>query len=375
MKPAEAFSLHSKGGRQSWCKECNKEYQRIRASNLKQKQQQEAQQRMYQWGAASQTSTSEPEPEQQAEPVYPLAQRTIDFYGDDLTAVQVGEQVYSPVKYMCECLGVAWAPQWQRIERDAVLSTVIVTIIVEAKDGKQREAICLPAEYINGWLFGIDENRVKPELREKLIAYKREAYVVLAKAFMGEQAGTAMSSPAQYTLPMWVENEGTFRTIVQEEAHQACTQAMNNLSSITKTEYLDRPVDGRVYIAIADDREVRTSANVDIMRLFGKGWKYVYISQSARNPEERIKEYLKKRVAGTPPPVIAKVIASDNRRRLEAVLQKERPEGTWKVPGRKDEFMVSPEVYKRLIELPDYIPSVDIVRLRGWLLCQTMFYS
>jgi hypothetical protein len=129
---------------------------------------------------------TEQEQEYHTETVHPLAQRTVNFYGDELTAVQVGEQVYTPVKYMCECLGVAWQGQYERIERDAVLSSTIRVIRIDAKDGKQREAICLPAEYINGWLFGIDENRVKPELREKLIAYKRECYRVLARAFSGQ---------------------------------------------------------------------------------------------------------------------------------------------------------------------------------------------
>ena len=37
---------------------------------------------------------------------------------------------------------------------------------------------------INGWLFGINANRVKEELRERLIQYQRECYRVLADAFV-----------------------------------------------------------------------------------------------------------------------------------------------------------------------------------------------
>jgi hypothetical protein len=178
MRPLSEFGPHksARDGLQPYCRSCNtasgREYRARLAAQKTQQQQVD--------------NVPQQEQEYHTETVYPLAQRTVNFYGDELTAVQVGEQVYSPVKYMCECLGVAWAPQWQRIERDAVLSTVIVTITVEAKDGKQREALCLPAEYINGWLFGIEENRVKPELREKLIAYKRECYRVLARAFSGQ---------------------------------------------------------------------------------------------------------------------------------------------------------------------------------------------
>ena len=39
--------------------------------------------------------------------------------------------------------------------------------------------VCLPIEYLNGWLFGIDVNRCKPEIRETLIKYKKECYQAL----------------------------------------------------------------------------------------------------------------------------------------------------------------------------------------------------
>jgi len=43
---------------------------------------------------------------------------------------------------------------------------------------------CLPLEYLNGWLFGIDENRVAPEIKEALVIYKREAYGALYNYFV-----------------------------------------------------------------------------------------------------------------------------------------------------------------------------------------------
>jgi len=40
-------------------------------------------------------------------------------------------------------------------------------------DGKNYDMITLPSEYLNGWLFGIDHSRVKPEIQEQLISYKK----------------------------------------------------------------------------------------------------------------------------------------------------------------------------------------------------------
>lgn len=48
-----------------------------------------------------------------------------------------------------------------------------------AQDGKSREITCLPLSMLNGWLLGIDVNRVKPELRDKLEQYQLECFDVL----------------------------------------------------------------------------------------------------------------------------------------------------------------------------------------------------
>ena len=36
---------------------------------------------------------------------------------------------------------------------------------------------------LNGWLFGVDVNRVRPELRERLMQYQRECFQVLNAHF------------------------------------------------------------------------------------------------------------------------------------------------------------------------------------------------
>lgn len=42
--------------------------------------------------------------------------------------------------------------------------------------------ICLPLDYMCGWLFGSNADRVKPEVRGRLIRYQRECYAVLSEA-------------------------------------------------------------------------------------------------------------------------------------------------------------------------------------------------
>lgn len=62
----------------------------------------------------------------------------------------------------------------------------MITTTCLGKDGKEYlvEMVMLPLKYLNGWLFGVDANRVKPEIKERLLDYQRECFDVLAKHFM-----------------------------------------------------------------------------------------------------------------------------------------------------------------------------------------------
>ncbi|MBF0786084.1 hypothetical protein E4T80_11480 [Muribacter muris] len=105
---------------------------------------------------------------------------TIQFHNQSLVTFEKGGIFYTAMKPICENIGLAWEPQLLRIKRDDVLSSTMIITIIVAEDGKNREMICLPIDYLNGWLFGIDVKRVKPEIRDTLIMYKKECYKALA---------------------------------------------------------------------------------------------------------------------------------------------------------------------------------------------------
>lgn len=146
-------------------------------------------------------------------PLAPLDARTIEFHGDRLTAVLAsGEDgqptVYVPVRPLVEYLGLAWPPQYQRIRRDPVLSEAAKGVIVtltpsgERRRGGPQTMVCLPVEFLHGWLFGVDVSRVKPELRERLTLYRREAFGVLWRAFNAGELGTAPEAPPAAASPL-----------------------------------------------------------------------------------------------------------------------------------------------------------------------------
>ncbi|MBV7434476.1 phage antirepressor N-terminal domain-containing protein [Cardiobacteriaceae bacterium TAE3-ERU3] len=104
--------------------------------------------------------------------------QTVDFHGQPLLTIEQDGTHYTAMKPICDNIGLQWDAQFRRIKRDEVLSEGIAIMAIPSGGGEQK-MLCLPIEYLNGWLFGIDVKRVKAEIRETLIMYKRECYQAL----------------------------------------------------------------------------------------------------------------------------------------------------------------------------------------------------
>lgn len=116
----------------------------------------------------------------------PVEQKQVLFYEDEIVAVLVADgaeqEVYVPVRPLVELLGLSWGSQLQRLRKDPVLAEEVHQIRVETAGGPQAMA-AIPLDFLQGWLFGINANRVKEAVRPRLIRYQRECYRVLAEAF------------------------------------------------------------------------------------------------------------------------------------------------------------------------------------------------
>ncbi len=130
----------------------------------------------------------------------PVEHKEVVFYDDKIIAFQVEDgTVYVPLRPICELLGIQWSAQRRRINRDEILSEVTRILSVSVTDTlriRKREMLCLPLDFVNGFLFGINAQRVNPEIKSKLLRYQRECYQVLAAAFLDPAAANeAVSIP------------------------------------------------------------------------------------------------------------------------------------------------------------------------------------
>jgi len=119
----------------------------------------------------------------------------VPFYGQNLMTAKDERdgKEFVAMKPLCDNLGLEWEPQRKRIQRDEVLSSTTSMMEVVARDGKNREMIFLPIEYLNGWLFGVDISRLKDQAtRERMIVYKKECYSALHKHWNHRDNGFEM---------------------------------------------------------------------------------------------------------------------------------------------------------------------------------------
>ncbi len=111
----------------------------------------------------------------------PIEQKTIDFYGDELTAVRADDgQIYVSVRHMCDALGLAQRGQVLRIGRNEVLAEGYKGGIVTITPGGKQRVGMLRADLVPLWLAGVSTSRVDDDtVRAKLIRYQKEAAKVL----------------------------------------------------------------------------------------------------------------------------------------------------------------------------------------------------
>lgn len=111
-------------------------------------------------------------------------QRTVQFYDDELIAVQepASGAIYVPLTRLCDNLGIQRYRQAQRIQEDPVLQHGLVVLSVQT-DGGVQPTQGLRLDLIPLWLAKVNANRVRAEVREKLILYQTEVAAVLWSAF------------------------------------------------------------------------------------------------------------------------------------------------------------------------------------------------
>ncbi|EOU2745630.1 phage antirepressor N-terminal domain-containing protein [Escherichia coli] len=94
-----------------------------------------------------------------------------------LTAVAAGV-TYVAMRQIVENIGIDWTGQSVKL-RKMKDKFNCRDISMVAADGKLRKLLCIPLKKLNGWLFSINPEKVRADIRDKLIQYQEECFSVL----------------------------------------------------------------------------------------------------------------------------------------------------------------------------------------------------
>ncbi len=111
----------------------------------------------------------------------------IKFHKDEITVLVTknGKRLVA-MKPIVERFGLDWSGQLQRMKRDLALSEGMVIIPIPTGSGLQ-DMVFLDYDFLNGWLFKVQINRVKEEFKPALILYQKECFKALRDYFQRKQ--------------------------------------------------------------------------------------------------------------------------------------------------------------------------------------------
>ncbi|MCE5371331.1 phage antirepressor N-terminal domain-containing protein [Proteus mirabilis] len=123
----------------------------------------------------------------------------VPFHGANLCIVNRNGNPYVPMKPIIEDMGLDWASQFTKLKKR--FSKGIVEITIPSKGGEQS-MICLAMHKLTGWLYSIMPNKVKPEIRDKVIKYQEECDDVLYEYWTTGEVKAKHKSTVQERNPL-----------------------------------------------------------------------------------------------------------------------------------------------------------------------------
>ncbi|HGD3320842.1 TPA: phage antirepressor N-terminal domain-containing protein [Proteus mirabilis] len=198
----------------------------------------------------------------------------VPFHGNNLYVVNFNGEPYVPMKPIVEGMGLAWGAQFIKIKQR--FGKGVSEIEIPTKTGNQN-MICLALRKLAGWLHTISPNKVKPEIRDKVIKYQEECDDVLYEYWTTGEVKKKHKSTVQERNPLknavnlLVSKKG----IMYPEAYSLVHQKFN-VSSIEEltadqipdaVEYIHKFVLEGEYIPKETPREVtqeRVYRNMDV---------------------------------------------------------------------------------------------------------------
>lgn len=102
----------------------------------------------------------------------------VPFNGQQIITAVAAGVTYVAMRQIVENIGIDWTGQSVKL-RKMKDKFNCRDISMVAADGKLRKLLCIHLKKLNGWLFSINPEKVRADIRDKLIKYQEECFTVL----------------------------------------------------------------------------------------------------------------------------------------------------------------------------------------------------
>lgn len=109
--------------------------------------------------------------------------------------------------------------------------------MIVAADGKQREMVCLPLEFVYGWISTINTKNVSAKAHDSVLRYQLECYDILYQHFAGSLRRRVEENEAEIAALQAV-NEAIAN---EKEAKAVRCKAEDHLAAIRKSRLDSTP--------------------------------------------------------------------------------------------------------------------------------------
>lgn len=174
----------------------------------------------------------------------------VPFNGQQILTAMAAGVAYVAMKPIVENLGMSWSTQVRKLSAAANKFNCVHMNMV-ASDNKLRDVLCLPLKKLNGWLFSINPEKVRADIRDKLIQYQEECFTVLHDYW---NKGEATNPRKETTAPGKItkEQQTTIKELVMSRGHSLPkdkqAKAIITMWSALKTHF------GMTYKDISNDQ-------------------------------------------------------------------------------------------------------------------------
>jgi P22_AR N-terminal domain len=107
----------------------------------------------------------------------------VPFLGQSLYVIEFNGEPYTPMKPIVEGMGMDWAAQYTKLK--SRFNTCVVKITMQLPgDAQERDVTCLALRKLAAWLNTISPNKVRSEIRDRVLQYQEQCDDVLYEYWM-----------------------------------------------------------------------------------------------------------------------------------------------------------------------------------------------